>query len=489
MSGVTNQPVQSTHSNTVLAYRSGSRPLPVPKSSSKFLPSLPSAAPIPARIPNPVRLSNPSPTVSTVARQTLSVPASFNSGRPLPIPPSKPKIVTTPPISSPVSGPVISSNPSNNHSILQSQSQPVPALTVTKSNSNTRSILNRSTDSQQFLEDVPNYTQETQTLHYMGEFYTFLSRNSINISLNKWFLAGSCNEQELILLNPDNCLRLNQEFEKILRKLEVLKITHESQVIKLVMEHVNDLISYQGNIEKRIIENESISLSPSQEVKIVNIEEFIKLKEGVCRHYSIITAYFLDRLTHTPEGNPYLDGIVQHIRDYIPEGAHAWNTFVSSTGNQWHIDPTWRQAVNLKGVPNLEFLIKNYGISAFTNEVQCLKETAQLAKANKKTTENIEVLQKNAFTEEEATMFGNEDAKKGNSHQRFIVIQPSSSDTYFNVISFKKQENYKFLNLWVNTKKNKIHLIKNERIIKTYDSLHELGLGKQITREEYNRSL
>ncbi len=112
--------------------------------------------------------------------------------------------------------------------------------------------------------------------------------------------------------------------------------------------------------------NDSYHLLP-----IVPLDDFVEAGIGVCRHFALVSTYFIDRLCK----DGYLSGNVFYVRDKIASrlmigASHAWSIFVSTDKAQnWHIDSYINTLCDLTDPKDFETLCEFYGESAIMNEM------------------------------------------------------------------------------------------------------------------------
>ena len=111
--------------------------------------------------------------------------------------------------------------------------------------------------------------------------------------------------------------------------------------------------------------NDSYHLLP-----IIPLDDFVEAGIGVCRHFALVSTYFIDRLCK----DGYLSGKVFHVRDRVASkirisGVHAWSFFISNDKNQiWHIDSFINALFDLNDAKDFDSLCEIYGETAIMNE-------------------------------------------------------------------------------------------------------------------------
>jgi hypothetical protein len=132
-------------------------------------------------------------------------------------------------------------------------------------------------------------------------------------------------------------------------------------------EHLLSLIQSWSFDTKRTVSDFTLNES-YRYLPIIPLDDFIEAGIGVCRHFALVTTYFIDRLCK--EG--HLSGKVFHIRELTSKlmvGVHAWSIFISTDHLQiWHIDSYADKVGNLNDPQGFQSLCNDYGESAIINE-------------------------------------------------------------------------------------------------------------------------
>lgn len=179
--------------------------------------------------------------------------------------------------------------------------------------------------------------------------------------------------REILLLNPNSekLIALYSQLRKYLRKhfIESEESMLEAVVIfirqllhtpekKNIPDKINEFLhvwleKYQDDFSKITTTTDDIK------IPIVPIEEFIENKFCFCRHYSLLTAFLLSKLT---EDN-LLNGEVFHQRSDLKIGPHSWVIVRTEVNHQqliYIVDTTsWEKIYELK--THRLLLIRVYG--------------------------------------------------------------------------------------------------------------------------------
>jgi hypothetical protein len=143
--------------------------------------------------------------------------------------------------------------------------------------------------------------------------------------------------RELLILDPQNSPLLEKRYQEFLRSLPESYPTEELLlfVAHFIKFHLfspttaQEMLVFLQNwiLDPQRKETDFYELSKECWIPVISIEEFIREKNGVCRHYALICAYFLDRLKEEgflPPGEIYF----KHAD--LTAGRHVWNIFIPS---------------------------------------------------------------------------------------------------------------------------------------------------------------
>lgn len=200
------------------------------------------------------------------------------------------------------------------------------------------------------IDKLPQYDEQSDRITISGVDYqpvthrvnTFADRATPLVS------CGSSASREMILFDPKN----SPELEKSYRLFARFAASYKKQMGRDLQP--NDLLELTNLFLKNEVfsracsvkELDSFIKEKGKEGSIAKIEgqpcipidEFIKSKMGVCRHHSIVAAYFIDRFVgHHPELCSFTCK-VQVMREDVTGGAHAWVTIACSDGNNYALD-------------------------------------------------------------------------------------------------------------------------------------------------------
>jgi len=135
--------------------------------------------------------------------------------------------------------------------------------------------------------------------------------------------------REVISYFPQEMSHVEEAYKEFRESLDSSLNTYD------LLQSVCHFIRYQ--IFDLSLCKESSVRSMVQQRPMVTLDEFVAQKTGVCRHFVLVTDYFLERLI---EEN-LLVGQCDRIRQVIPgRGKHAWNVFYSSD-QSFLIDSFW----------------------------------------------------------------------------------------------------------------------------------------------------
>lgn len=252
--------------------------------------------------------------------------------------------------------------------------------------SNSSSDFTRSLQMKKSIIKCLDYSKVNQTLKLNGKDYTLITSKTTYF-FGKHLASYGASIREVIILDPEESILSNMHFKSIVQAIEKAEKTHtkwtDDKVFSIVLDYVRTIIFNSGQTERSKKVDSFISSKKldkdTPQIKIqnaivpaINIDEFLGSRIGICRHHAMITAYILDGLTKqiSPKtGKPYLCGIVQIIRDNLPNrGAHAWVTMINPRC-RIHIDTLWNKYVDFSTSEGIESLKLVYGDVPIQNQL------------------------------------------------------------------------------------------------------------------------
>lgn len=167
-------------------------------------------------------------------------------------------------------------------------------------------------------------------LDYQGEFCPIVTRYTDNFN-QRLCSMGHCKPnsgREILLLDPQSALL--EKYRATLCETLAAQKPSPREVLGYVQEYVRQLMAPCD-----VTELVKQTLSPQN--PFLPIDFFLQREKGSCRHYALITAYFLQALK---EAN-ILDGRIIAHRQYLKnsqagDGAHAWVLFVLADQSQFY---------------------------------------------------------------------------------------------------------------------------------------------------------
>lgn len=254
-----------------------------------------------------------------------------------------------------------------------------------------RHLGNHSLEMFEELEEgiLEDYQIDRKTLvHFDQEFNIVTGEMNQFSRIPTVFIGSYPMGREIILLNPQDAPLLDTFYQNFVDSLTPA-LSHFEVLEKLsdfINEHVfipelsnesqlNAFINQWCFDRDRCREDYSITIS-TYYIPVIPLEKFISLGVGVCRHYALATAYFLDRLAQ--EG--YIHGKAFVVRDIVSSrismGGHAWNLFISDEGKEvWHLDTYWEELQNCNQPEEMRILCERYGSNAIENQLVRFLET------------------------------------------------------------------------------------------------------------------
>lgn len=169
---------------------------------------------------------------------------------------------------------------------------------------------------------LSDYREENHTFCYLGTSYTILTREITTFTKEPLVSIGASPlEREIILFDPNHSPYLEERYREFL-----LQNQFSFEAVAYFISHC--------------IFTLSLSDKANSSTSILSLDQFVEAKTGVCRHFALVTAYFLDRLSQEgkiPKGKSH------YMRDLVltPYGyrSHAWNLFIIEEKSEiWHID-------------------------------------------------------------------------------------------------------------------------------------------------------
>ena len=237
-------------------------------------------------------------------------------------------------------------------------------------------VVSRSDATKEAFRGCPQFDGETLRVDSIS--YRLLTHETTDFSTHTASL-GSNPDREALLLDPAKSPFLNAQFERIVQTLidlrnEGRELT-EIGIVRLVWIQTIELFAGTNpeNFDRYLTERLQSPDIPKvrlkdREIGCLTLDEFASKGLGCCRHQALYLAHILHRLTQGPE--PFLSGTVQHIRENIPSGGHAWATYVNKE-HRMHIDPTFESFYHDMFSPAAKVeIIRRYGRKAFESEVR-----------------------------------------------------------------------------------------------------------------------
>ncbi len=169
-----------------------------------------------------------------------------------------------------------------------------------------------------------------------NEFVPMVSRDTRNFN-QKLCSAGSSAKREVILLDP-NDPTLKALYNLLKAQLPIT--SDPQQILETVKTLTRSCLT--GSKPEAFI-NECLRDGK----RIIPLSDFIMQRQGVCRHHTLLNAYFLSRLVQ----DGLLKGEVIHHRQDFREGAHTWNVFRGQNGKTYSLDSLWNDVTCITDNP------------------------------------------------------------------------------------------------------------------------------------------
>ena len=182
------------------------------------------------------------------------------------------------------------------------------------------------------------------------QFVPIVTRNTRDFN-QKICSAGASSEREIILLDPDDPV-LKNAYWSLKKKLG--PTSNPQEVLKVVKEMTRACLPLSS--PDQLIKNHLDANRP-----VVSLSEFILKKQGVCRHHSLLNAYFLSRLV----SDNLLHGEVIHHRQNFNKSAHTWNLFRNDKdGKVYSLDSLWDDLTCITDNPGAINRLYNQNVEA-----------------------------------------------------------------------------------------------------------------------------
>ncbi|WED42023.1 hypothetical protein [Legionella cardiaca] len=195
------------------------------------------------------------------------------------------------------------------------------------------------------------------------EFIPMITRNTRDFN-KKLCSVGSSSSREVILLDPEDQV-LKQLYERLKKQLP------NTTDPAAILEAVKDLtkICFPDNKPEHFI-NQNLR----QGKQIIPLSEFILQGQGVCRHHTLLNAYFLSRLV---QDNLLKGEVIHHRQDFGHDGAHTWNVFRATNGTVYSLDSLWNDVTNITDYPGAINRLYRHNVEAKIKEMHFSEIPAQ----------------------------------------------------------------------------------------------------------------
>jgi len=235
--------------------------------------------------------------------------------------------------------------------------------------------------------DLLSYDPQTEHLMHQGISYHVLKGSNVNISQEPIACLGSSPlGREIITLDPNNSPLLNLHYQTLVARLKQQSLIPE-QVLEQTSLYIREELFSPSFCSEKLVDRFIQRWQSSEErtlndftvtrdemlVPVIPIEAFIQARAGICRHFSLVTAYILDRLAKE-EPSLLPKGRVHYVRDIVSHGSiyggHAWNLYIPEGEQEaWHVDALWGIVKNCKEKDDLLFLSLAYGEDTIQREI------------------------------------------------------------------------------------------------------------------------
>ena len=229
------------------------------------------------------------------------------------------------------------------------------------------------------------YDRENALFFHRDTYYNLLKGN--NASLSEEPLASMSSSpvnREIITLDPTKAPLLNEKYQELYAFLSAHPQTSVEATLQLINQFVRtkvfDPALYSENhledlLEEWIADQEELTdftlTIKGTWIPVLPIDFFIQKRCGVCRHYALVTGYFLDKLVKDPL-QLLPPGRVHYVRDLVKNGGgHAWNFYLPTDSDAaWVTDSTWNIVKNALDPSHRSLLDQFYGKRAIENQLE-----------------------------------------------------------------------------------------------------------------------
>ena len=188
-----------------------------------------------------------------------------------------------------------------------------------------------------------------------NEFIPMVDRNTRDFN-KKLCSVGASKDREVIFLDPEDEL-LKKLYERLKNHLPS---PSNPEIILDEIKKLTQRCFKEGNPDP-FIEN---NLKNGK--KIISLSEFIRKGQGVCRHHTLLNAYFLSRLVK----DGVLEGqVIHHRQDFAQEGAHTWNIFQAQNGKVYSLDSLWNNVTCITDNPGAINSLYGHDVEKKINEM------------------------------------------------------------------------------------------------------------------------
>lgn len=218
----------------------------------------------------------------------------------------------------------------------------------------------------QLLKAVPDVkiVGEDYFYNYGGKDCPVVTRRTRVFSAQILFSIGASGTREYIKLDPESP-KLKTHYNRLMTMLTPGMSTEDIlKQVSLITQGIFVSTDVDDYIAKNLASGNMV----------IGLDEFAREGLGVCRHHTLLNAYFLSRLVRDHK----LMGEVIHHRQDIPGGAHTWNLFIdnkSTPKKLYSLDSLWKSLICLSDNPGaLDKLYSDRATGKKANVEQLLQD-------------------------------------------------------------------------------------------------------------------
>lgn len=241
----------------------------------------------------------------------------------------------------------------------------------------------RTTPMVELLAGNKDFNEKNLTLNVQGVSYKVITSDITDFADIKAPLVscGSSKSREMILFDPENSPLLqkryayfSQALQRYMKDKKIDKLTPEQMIMFTTAFMQKVVFPVSKNLVEQVdmmVENckKDAFIAKSNDQPCIPIDKFLEEKQGVCRHHSLVAAYFMDRFMKHHSDKCAFSGKLQVMRDNLDRGgAHAWLTLICDDGSTFAIDTLNNISGNLNDYNFQQKYKKSFGFKPLNHQ-------------------------------------------------------------------------------------------------------------------------